>query len=31
MLSQNARVHVEQGFSLEQSVTILRSLFPGRG
>jgi len=30
-LSQNARVHVEQGFSLEQSVTILRSLFPGRG
>jgi glycosyltransferase involved in cell wall biosynthesis len=30
-LSDNARVHVEQGFSLEASVKILRSLFPGRG
>ena len=30
-LSEKARVHVEQGFSLEQSVKILRSLFPGRG
>ena len=30
-LSEHARAHVEQGFSLEQSVKILRSLFPGRG
>ena len=30
-LSDQARTHVEQGFSLEQSVKILRSLFPERG
>ena len=30
-LSDQARAHVEQGFSLEQSVKILRSLFPERG
>jgi glycosyltransferase involved in cell wall biosynthesis len=30
-LSDHARTHVEQGFSLEQSVKILRSLFPERG
>jgi glycosyltransferase involved in cell wall biosynthesis len=30
-LSHQARTHVEQGFSLEQSVKILRSLFPERG
>jgi glycosyltransferase involved in cell wall biosynthesis len=30
-LSEQGRVHVERGFSLEQSVKILRSLFPGRG
>ena len=30
-LSDQARAHVEQGFSLEQSVKLLRSLFPERG
>ncbi|MDX6619792.1 MAG: hypothetical protein QOK36_2178 [Gaiellales bacterium] len=29
-LSEQGRVHVERGFSLEQSVKVLRSLFPGR-
>ena len=29
-LSDQGRAHVERGFSLEQSVKILRSLFPGR-
>ena len=30
-LSEQARAHVQQGFSLEQSVQTLRTLFPGRG
>jgi glycosyltransferase involved in cell wall biosynthesis len=30
-LSDQARAHVQQGFSLEQSVHTLRTLFPGRG
>ena len=30
-LSERARTHVEQGFSLEQNVKFLRSLFPERG
>ena len=30
-LSRDARAHVAQGFSLERSVGILRSLFPARG
>ena len=30
-LSREARAHVAQGFSLERSVGILRSLFPARG
>jgi glycosyltransferase involved in cell wall biosynthesis len=30
-LSERGRAHVQQGFSLEQSVQTLRTLFPGRG
>ncbi len=30
-LADQARAHVEQGFSLEQSVKVLRTLFPERG